>query len=191
MPLWAMLVAVLIALYPQLQHYLFFREGGFVRGSVIYAIQTCGDVSIPLILVILGANLANDDEITHSTGEDSETAPVTNRKWTLTQRQRGIILGIATRMIIVPLIICPLTIPVALWGVRYHMGVLCDPIFWVVCWLLVGSPTAVQLTQITQLNDVFEGEMATVRLPPLTLICVTTQTNGRCYGGITWCFVHR
>ena len=60
------------------------------------------------------------------------------------------------------LIICPLTIPVALWGVRYHMGVLCDPIFWVVCWLLVGSPTAVQLTQITQLNNVFEGEMATV-----------------------------
>jgi auxin efflux carrier family protein len=60
------------------------------------------------------------------------------------------------------LIICPLTIPVALWGVRYHMGVLCDPIFWVVCWLLVGSPTAVQLTQITQLNSVFEGEMATV-----------------------------
>jgi auxin efflux carrier family protein len=42
------------------------------------------------------------------------------------------------------------------------MGVLCDPIFWVVCWLLIGSPTAVQLTQITQLNNVFEGEMATV-----------------------------
>jgi len=48
------------------------------------------------------------------------------------------------------------------------MGVLCDPIFWVVCWLLVGSPTAVQLTQITQLNSVFEGEMATV-LPPLPM----------------------
>jgi hypothetical protein len=53
-----------------------------------------------------------------------------------------------------------------LWGVRYHMGVLCDPIFWVVCWLLIGSPTAVQLTQITQLNCVFESEMATVRSPP-------------------------
>ena len=48
------------------------------------------------------------------------------------------------------------------------MGVLCDPIFWVVCWLLVGSPTAVQLTQITQLNSVFEGEMATV-LPPFPM----------------------
>jgi len=172
MPLWAMLVAVLIALYPQLQRYLFFQEGGFIRGSVIYAIQTCGDVSIPLILVILGANLANDDDITHSTGEEAETAPVTDRKWPLTQRQRGIILAVATRMVIVPLIICPLTIPVALWGVRYHMGVLCDPIFWVVCWLLVGSPTAVQLTQITQLNNVFEGEMALVS-PPLLRLCTS------------------
>ena len=69
--------------------------------------------------------------------------------------------------------ICPLTIPVALWGVRYHMGVLCDPIFWVVCWLLVGSPTAVQLTQITQLNCVFEGEMATVL--PLALYKANLQ----------------
>lgn len=63
------------------------------------------------------------------------------------------------------------------------MGVLCDPIFWVVCWLLIGSPTAVQLTQITQLNCVFEGEMATV--------CSVLETNAddRFYGGITSCFV--
>jgi hypothetical protein len=99
MPLWAMLVAVAIALYPQLQHYLFFAKNGFIRGSVIYAIQTCGDVSIPLILVILGANIANEDP---PALDDSQTDPVTDRKWPLTQRQRGIILGVATRMIIVP-----------------------------------------------------------------------------------------
>jgi hypothetical protein len=99
MPLWAMLVAVAIALYPQLQHYLFFAKNGFIRGSVIYAIQTCGDVSIPLILVILGANIANEDP---PALDDSQTDPVTDGKWPLTQRQRGIILGVATRMIIVP-----------------------------------------------------------------------------------------
>ena len=102
MPLWAMLVAILIALYPALQHYLFFQKNGFIRGSVIYAIQTCGDVSIPLILVILGANIANDD---HPALEHSQTDPVVDRKWSLTQRQRGIVLGIATRLIIVP--VCP------------------------------------------------------------------------------------
>jgi hypothetical protein len=64
------------------------------------------------------------------------------------------------------------------------MGVLCDPIFWVVCWLLVGSPTAVQLTQITQLNNVFEGEMATVFVPFFGRFA-----DDRCYGGIMWCFV--
>jgi len=101
MPLWAMLVAVAIALYPQLQHYLFFAKNSFIRGSVIYAIHTCGDVSIPLILVILGANIANEDP---PALEDSQTDPVTDRKWSLTQRQRGIILGVATRMIIVPVI---------------------------------------------------------------------------------------
>ena len=102
MPLWAMLVAVLVALYPKLQHYLFFEKDGFIRGSVIYAIQTCGDVSIPLILVILGANIANEDE-PHIV-EDSQTGPVVDRKWSLTQRQRAIILAVATRMIIVPVI---------------------------------------------------------------------------------------
>ena len=99
MPLWVMLVAVLIALYPQLQHYLFFEKNGFIRGSVIFAIQICGDVSIPLILVILGTNIANDDP---PAVEDSQTDPIVERKWSFTQRQRGIILSVATRMIIVP-----------------------------------------------------------------------------------------
>lgn len=99
MPLWAMLIAVAIALYPQLQYYLFFQKNGFIRGSVIFAIQTCGDVSIPLILVILGANIANKDP---PVMEESTTDPVRDEKWRFTQRQRGIILGVATRMIIVP-----------------------------------------------------------------------------------------
>jgi predicted permease len=99
MPLWAMLIAVAIALFPQLQHYLFFEKNGFIRGSVIFAIQTCGDVSIPLILVILGANIANDDP---PVLEEGTTDPVRDEKWAFTQRQRGIILGVATRMLIVP-----------------------------------------------------------------------------------------
>ena len=102
MPLWAMLVAIVIALFPALQHHLFFEKNGFIRGSVIYAIQTCGDVSIPLILVILGANIANDDP---PALEDSRTGPIVDGKLILTQRQRAIILGVATRIIIVPVTI--------------------------------------------------------------------------------------
>ena len=99
MPLWAMLVAVCVALFPLLQHYLFFEKNGFIHGSVIFAIQTCGDVSIPLILVILGANIANEDPVPV---EDNQMQPIVERKWKLTQRQRGIVLGVACRMIIVP-----------------------------------------------------------------------------------------
>jgi predicted permease len=99
MPLWAMLVAVAVALFPQLQRYLFFRKDGFVHGSVIYAVRTLGDVSIPLILVILGANIANEDP---PVVEDAPSAPIVERKWSLTQRQRALILGVASRMIIVP-----------------------------------------------------------------------------------------
>ena len=70
---------------------------------MIYAIQTCGDVSIPLILVILGANIANDDPpVVH----EAESMPAVDRKTGFTQRQRAIILGVATRMIIVPVYIC-------------------------------------------------------------------------------------
>ena|SRR5579862_9820254 len=101
MPLWAMLVAVLVALFPGAQHYLFFEKNGFIRGSVIFAIQTCGDVSIPLILVILGANIANDDPPAH---DENEELPVVDRKLRFTQRQRAIILAVATRMIIVPVL---------------------------------------------------------------------------------------
>lgn len=101
MPLWAMLVAVTVALFPQLQHFLFFEKNGFIRGSVIFAIQTCGDVSIPLILVILGANLANEEPVSQEE-MGMEILPIVERKWKLTQRQRGIVLGVATRMVIVP-----------------------------------------------------------------------------------------
>src|ERR1700737_2314385 len=73
MPLWAMLVAVCVALFPLLQHYLFFEKNGFIHGSVIFAIQTCGDVSIPLILVILGANIANEDPVPV---EDNQMQPI-------------------------------------------------------------------------------------------------------------------
>ena len=99
MPLWAMLVAVAVALFPQLQEYLFFREDGFVRGSVIYAIKTLGDVSIPLILVILGANIANEEP---PYVEEVPTEPIVERKSALTQRHRALILGVASRMLIVP-----------------------------------------------------------------------------------------
>ena len=52
-PLWAMLVAIVVASVPALQH-LFFDEGTFIRNSVTRAISQSGGVAVPLILVVLG-----------------------------------------------------------------------------------------------------------------------------------------
>lgn len=56
-PLWAMLVAIIVASVPKLQH-LFFTEGTFVQNSVTRAIGQSAGVAVPLILVVLGGNLA-------------------------------------------------------------------------------------------------------------------------------------
>jgi predicted permease len=56
-PLWAMLVAIIVASVPGLQH-LFFTEGTFIQNSVTRAISQSAGVAVPLILVVLGGNLA-------------------------------------------------------------------------------------------------------------------------------------
>lgn len=56
-PLWAMLVAILVASVPPLQH-VFFTPGTFVQNSVTRAISQSAGVAVPLILVVLGGNLA-------------------------------------------------------------------------------------------------------------------------------------
>ena len=58
-PLWAMLIAILIASIPPLQH-LFFTPGTFINNSVTRAVNQSGQVAVPLILVVLGANLARN-----------------------------------------------------------------------------------------------------------------------------------
>jgi auxin efflux carrier family protein len=56
-PLWAMLVAVMVASVPSIQH-VFFAEGTFIQNSVTRAIGQSAGVAVPLILVVLGGNLA-------------------------------------------------------------------------------------------------------------------------------------
>lgn len=58
-PLWAMLVAILVASIPSLQH-LFFNRGTFINNSITHAVSQSGGVAVPLILVVLGANLARN-----------------------------------------------------------------------------------------------------------------------------------
>ncbi|KAL1856194.1 hypothetical protein Plec18170_004063 [Paecilomyces lecythidis] len=147
-PLWAMLVAILVASVPSLQH-LFFDEGTFVQNSVTRAINQNGQVAVPLILVVLGANLARNT-LPEEALNDMED-PKEERKL--------IIASLVARMLLPTLIMAPI---IALVAKYVQVSILDDPIFIIVCFLLTGAPSALQLAQICQINNVYMGAMSSI-----------------------------
>ncbi|KAJ6111006.1 hypothetical protein N7486_003241 [Penicillium sp. IBT 16267x] len=147
-PLWAMLVSIIIASVPALQH-LFFDEGTFVRNSVTRAIEQNAQVAVPLILVVLGANLARNT-LPDEALEDIEH-PKAERKL--------IIASLVARMLLPTLIMAPF---LALLAKFVPISILDDPIFIIVCFLLTGAPSALQLAQICQINNVYVGAMSKI-----------------------------
>ncbi|KAJ6120996.1 hypothetical protein N7523_005276 [Penicillium sp. IBT 18751x] len=145
-PLWAMLVAIVVASFPSLQS-LFFDEGTFVRNSVTRAVEQNAQVAVPLILVVLGANLARNT-LSEEALADMEH-PSDERKL--------IIASLVARMLLPTLIMAPL---LALLAKFVPISILDDPIFIIVCFLLTGAPSALQLAQICQINNVYVGAMS-------------------------------
>ncbi|KAG9381384.1 Mem-trans multi-domain protein [Pyrenophora tritici-repentis] len=147
-PLWAMLIAILIASIPPLQH-LFFDPGTFVSNSVTRAINQSGQVAVPLILVVLGANLARNTlpkEDQHSMEDEGV-------------EKKLVIASLVSRMLIPTLLMAPM---LALTAKYVPVSILDDPIFIIVCFLLSGAPSALQLAQICQINNVYMGAMSRI-----------------------------
>ncbi|KAK3298625.1 auxin efflux carrier [Chaetomium fimeti] len=147
-PLWAMLIAVFIASVPELQA-LFFREGSFVKTSVTSAISSSAGVAVPLILVVLGANLARNTQ-----AREDETEPEEREIGT-----RLLVASLVSRMLLPTLIMAPI---LALFAKFVPVSILDDPIFVIVCFLLTGAPSALQLAQICQINNVYETVMGRI-----------------------------
>lgn len=145
-PLWAMLAAIIVASVPSLQR-LFFTEGTFINNSVTRAVSQSGGVAIPLILVVLGANLARN------TIPNEDKHQITEEK----EERNLIIAAIVSRMLLPIIIMGPL---LAIAAKYIPVSILDDPIFVVVCFLLTGAPSALQLAQICQINGVYMGAMA-------------------------------
>ncbi|KAL9118475.1 MAG: hypothetical protein Q9187_004981 [Circinaria calcarea] len=145
-PLWAMLVAIVVASVPSLQR-LFFSEGTFVRNSVTRAISQSGGVAVPLILVVLGANLARNTlpDDPHRTIEDEKL------------EKKILVAALISRMLLPFCIMAPILAVVAKY---VPVSILDDPIFVIVCFLLTGAPSALQLAQICQINGVYMGVMS-------------------------------
>ncbi|KAJ5682804.1 hypothetical protein N7462_005969 [Penicillium macrosclerotiorum] len=153
-PLWAMLVAIIVA------------SGTFVRNSVTRAVDQNAQVAVPLILVVLGANLARNT-LSEENLADMES-PHAERKL--------IIASLVARMLLPTLVMAPL---LALTAKFVPISILDDPIFIIVCFLLTGAPSALQLAQICQINNVYVGAMSrllfqsyVVWILPSTLILV-------------------
>jgi auxin efflux carrier family protein len=147
-PLWAMLLAIVVASVPKLQH-LFFDEGTFIRNSVTRAIDQSGGVAVPLILVVLGGNLARN------TIPKDPAIEVSDPK----EEQKLLIASLLSRMVLPTLIMAPM---LALMAKYVPVSIVDDKIFIIVCFLLTGAPTALQLAQICQVNNVYMGVMSKI-----------------------------
>lgn len=146
-PLWAMLLAIIVASVPGLQR-LFFEESTFVNNSITRAVTQSAGVAVPLILVVLGANLARNTQAHESKDPEEEQIG-----------RRLLIASLISRMLLPTLIMAPV---LALFAKFVPVSILDDPIFVIVCFLLTGAPSALQLAQICQLNEVYEGVMAKI-----------------------------
>lgn len=165
-PLWAMLVAVIVASIPPVQNF-FFEPGSFVRNSVTRAIESNAGVAIPLILVVLGGNLAGNT--LPQDARSVEDAKIETRL---------LIASILSRMVLPFALLAPL---LAVTAKFIQLSILDDPIFVIVCFLIAGAPSALQLAQICQINNVYMGAMSrllfqsyVVWILPSTLVLVMT-----------------
>lgn len=161
-PLWAMLAAIIVASIPSLQR-LFFTPGTFIQNSVTSAIRQSGGVAVPLILVVLGANLARNTLPNDSQRVEDQAL---NKKL--------LIASIVSRMLLPIIVMAPL---LALAAKYVPVSILDDPIFVVVCFLLTGAPSALQLAQICQINGVYESVMSSLLFQSYVIWYVVIYTG--------------
>ncbi|CCH60081.1 hypothetical protein TBLA_0C02730 [Henningerozyma blattae CBS 6284] len=152
-PLYSMIISVFVASVTPIQRELFI-EDGFINNTLAEAVDQLGSVSIPLILIVLGSNLYPSPP----KGEND----ITDDNYVIrrSQNHNKLVFGSIVGRMILPSIFL---LPIITLLVKYiNTSILDDPIFLVVGFLLTVSPPAIQLTQITQLNEFFEAEMATI-----------------------------
>lgn len=148
-PLVAMGIALIVASIPSLQR-LFFSDGTFVKNSVTSAIRQSGGVAVPLILVVLGANLARGSH------RENYNKPLDDES---KEETKLLIASLLCRMVLPTFFM----VPILAIGAKYvPISILDDPIFVIVCFLLAGAPSALQLAQICQINEVYMGAMTRI-----------------------------
>lgn len=98
-------------------------------------------------MVVLGANLAKNTIV-----EEPENRAGGHKA----DNRKILIASLVSRMVLPTLVMIPL---LALVVKKVSISIMGDPIFVVVCFLLAGAPSALQLAQICQINGVYVGVM--------------------------------
>ena len=142
-PLSAIIISIIVAVTPPLKAF-FFTPSTFISNSVTRAIQQSGNVAVPLILVVLGANLARNTLPSESAADVGTPA----------EQKKMLYLSLVCRMLVPTAMMAPL---LALLAKYVPISILDDPIFVIVCFLLTGAPSSLQLAQMCQVNGVFVG----------------------------------
>lgn len=159
-PLHAALLALFVGLFPPLKH-LMYDEDSFFYASITKAIESCGKASVPIVLVCLGAQLKSIRE--------------TQQTNTTQRSKKAITLSIFIRMFLAPLCVIPIVFLFAKFGQNWS-ELASDPMF-LVSMIVVGcTPTAINLSQITQVSGVFEEEMLNVLFWSYGVICIPVCT---------------
>lgn len=141
-PLYAMLISIIVASVPVLQKQFFYSDS-FIHNTLTQSIAQLGLVSIPLILIVLGSNLCPSEDI-----------PPPSKHY-----NKIVFASLLSRMILPSMVLLPI---IAICVKYVNISILDDPIFLIVAFVLTVSPPAIQLSQITQLNGIFQKEMAGV-----------------------------
>lgn len=162
--LWAAMFSLVVACVQPLQHALTHH-----LQPVNGAINSLGKCAVPLTLIVLGAYFY----VPPADPESDVPKPPVKPNETKT-----VILAVAARMIVTPLLILPLM----MLATRYDFHrVFDDPVFVVCNIILLASPPALTLAQITQAvsGDAFERLISRtifwsycVMTPPVTIIYV-------------------
>lgn len=159
-PLYAALLALCVGLFPPLKH-LMYDEDSFFYASITKAIESCGKASVPIVLVCLGAQLKSIRDTQQTNTTQKSKKPIT--------------LSILIRMFLTPLCVLPIVFLFAKFGQSWS-ELANDPMF-LVSMIVVGcTPTAINLSQITQVSGAFEEEMLNVLFWSYGVICIPVCT---------------
>ncbi|EPB86055.1 hypothetical protein HMPREF1544_07131 [Mucor circinelloides 1006PhL] len=157
-PLYAAFFALLVGLSP-LKPILYDKQS-FLYPSFTKAIEGCGKAAVPLILTCLGAQLVSIQESQHPASP---------------QMKKPVALAIAIRMGLMPFLVVPIVVLFVLYGSQFST-LASDPVFITMMIVLGCTPTAINLVQITQVNNIFEEEMLRMLFWSYGVVCVPICT---------------